>query len=227
MNKNNHNRSFVITIIVLLIISALAVLNVKAQTTPTPAPGNWSKVVIFAGSRSRESIIITDSFTCDHVEWRINWKVDTTHMHFYFTNYILQITTFPEGTINAYIDYINGSFSSIYDPANHRAGGTSYIYDNAGTFYLRIKSSPYVDSYRIMVEQNTDSPTPTPTPTISPTPSSSTEPTQSPSPTETPTATPIPTTSPPLEFSLPTEYAVIGIVAIAGIIVAILLLRRK
>ena len=161
MNKSNHYRSFVTTIIVLLIISALAVLNVKAQPTPTPTPGNWGKVAIFTGERSG---ITTESFTCDHVEWRINWKVDTTHMHFNFANYILQITTFPEDTINDYIDFINGSFSSIYDPANHRAGGTSHIQDNAGTFYMRIKSSPYVDSYRVIVEQNTDSPKPTPTP---------------------------------------------------------------
>ena len=179
MNISNHYKSFVATIIVLLIVLALVVLIVKAQSTPTPTPGNWSKVVIFAGPRSGESII-TDSFTCDHVEWRIRWEVDTTHMHFDVSNYILYVTIFPEGTSIDYIDFINGSLSSIYDPANHSAGGTNYIHDNAGKFYLKIKTSPYVDSYRVFVEQNMDSPipspTPTPTPTTSPTPASASNP---------------------------------------------------
>jgi len=167
--KSIQSRSFGVLLVILLSFTSLAVLNVKAQPTPIPVSGNWSKVAIFTGERSG---ITTESFTCDHVEWRINWKVDTTHMHFNFANYILQITTFPEDTINDYIDFINGSFSSIYDPTNHRAGGTSYIHDNAGTFYMRIKSSPYVDSYRVIVEQNTDSPIPSPTPTPIPTPTS-------------------------------------------------------
>ena len=169
MNKSNHYKSFVATTIAFLIILGLLVLIVKAQSTPTPTPGNWSKVASFAGPRSGE-YIVTDSFTCDHVEWRIRWEVVTTHMHFIFTNYnhILQITTFSEGTIVDYVDFINGSFSSIYDPANHRAGGTSYIHDYAGSFYLRILTSTHTESYRVIVEQNTDSPIPSPTPTPTP-----------------------------------------------------------
>ena len=169
MSKSNHYKSFVIATIVLLIIPSLTVLNVKAQTTPTP--DNWSRVAMFADSRSGY-YIITDPFTCDHVEWRIKWNVDLNHMHFDISNYIMQIVIFPEGTSIDYIDVINGSLSTIFDSGD-RAGGTHIIHGNAGTFYLRIATSPYVDSYGILVEQNTDSPIPSPTPTLTPTPSTS------------------------------------------------------
>ena len=103
MSKSNHYRSFVILTIAFLIILALVVLIVKAQTIPASTPCNWSKVASFAGPRSGE-YIITDSFTCDHVEWRIRWEVDTTHMHFDVSNYILYVTILPEGTSSDYTD---------------------------------------------------------------------------------------------------------------------------
>jgi hypothetical protein len=235
MNKITLCSVFVVSIILFVSLSPLTILNVKAQEedswttlalmstpmltptssltstqtpspTPTPAPGNWSRVAIFAGPRSGE-VIIKDSFTCDHSEWRIRWEVDTTHMHFDVSNYILKITTFPEGTSFDYIDFINGSLSSIYDPVRHLAGGTSYVHDNAGNFYLRILTSPYVDSYRIFIEQNTDSPIPAPTPTPTPTP--------------TTTLTPIPTPKYPMgspeQRSTPFEIAIIAVIAIIGI----------
>ncbi len=161
MSKSNHYRAAISIIIVLLIISSLAVLNVKAQ--PTPTSGNWSQVATFTGENS----VNTDSFTCDHVEWRIRWEADIMDLLFYFTDYFLQITTFPEGSINYYIDFINGSFSSISDSGD-RVSGTSYIHDHAGSFYLRIITSTNTEKYRVIVEQNTDSPIPSPTPMPTP-----------------------------------------------------------
>ena len=166
MTKSNHYKSFVVVTIVLLIVSTLVVLNVKAQ--PTPTSGNWSQVATFTGENS----VNTDSFTCNHSEWRIRWEADIQHLLFYFTDYFLQITTFPEGSINYYIDFINGSFSSISDSGD-RVSGTSYIHEQVGSFYLRILTSTHTESYRVIVEQNMDSPIPSPTPT----PTSSTSPT--------------------------------------------------
>ena len=91
--KTRLSRSFAVLLVVLLSISALAVLNVKAQ--PTPTSGNWSQVATFTGENS----VNTVSFTCDHVEWRIRWEADIMDLHFYFTDYFLQITTFPEGSL--------------------------------------------------------------------------------------------------------------------------------
>jgi len=161
MNKSNHYKSFVIVPIVLLFVSTLVVLNVKAQ--PTSTSGNWSQVATFTGENS----VNTDSFTCNHSEWRIRWEADIQHLLFYFSDYFLQITTFPEGSINYYIDFINGSFSSISDSGD-RVSGTSYIHDHAGSFYLRIMTSTHTENYRVIVEQNTDSPIPSPTPTPTP-----------------------------------------------------------
>ena len=206
MSKSIHYKSFVTVTIVLLIISALAVLNIKAQTTPTS--GNWSQVATFAGENS----VNTDSFTCNHSEWRIRWEADIQHLLFYFTDYFLQITTFPEGSINYYIDFINGSFSSISDSGN-RVSGTSYIHDNAGNFYLRILTSTHTENYRVIVEQNTNSPTPSPTPT----------------PSLTPTPTPTSTPKYPMEDSepFPTTIAVASIATIAIIATGILVYFKK
>ena len=186
MNKSNHYKSFVIVPIVLLFVSTLVVLNVKAQ--PTSTSGNWSQVATFTGENS----VNTDSFTCNHSEWRIRWEADIQHLLFYFSDYFLQITTFPEGSINYYIDFINGSFSSISDSGD-RVSGTSYIHDHAGSFYLRIMTSTHTENYRVIVEQNTDSPIPSPTLTPIPTPTQ----------TPTPLTSPTPSGLPPIRFYNP------------------------
>lgn len=196
------SRSFVVLFVVLLMISSLAVLNVKAQ--PTPTSGNWSQVATFTGENSAN----TDSFTCNHSEWRIRWEADIMDLHFYFTDYFLQITTFPEGKVNEYIDFINGSFSSISDSGD-RVSGTSYIHDHAGSFYLRILTSTHTENYRIIVEQNTDSPKPTPTPTLSPNPSMS----------------PTPTPLPPIRFYNP--YLILFGTTILLIALGILTYNKK
>lgn len=215
--KAKPSRTITIMFIILLSLSSITIFNVEAQEDTITVSGNWTEVARFAGDRSGESII-TDSFTCNHSEWRIRWEVDTTHMHFDISNYFLYITIFPEGTTLDYIDFINGSLSFLYDPANHRAGGTSYIHDNAGTFYLRIGTSPYVDKYRIYIEQNTDSPIASPSPTPSPN--------QSPTPAPTSSPNPNPSPSPGLEF--PTiQVFVIIITILSGLGILAYSMRKK
>jgi len=208
MSKSNHYKSFVTATIVLLIIPALSVLNVKAQTTPTS--GNWSQVATFTGESSGN----TDSFTCDHVEWRIRWEADIMDLHFYFTDYFLQITTFPEGSINYYIDFINGSFSSISDSGD-RVSGTSYIHDHAGSFYMRIMTSTHTENYRVIVEQNTNSPILSPTPTPIPTPTL----------TPTPSTSPTPTPLPPIRFYNP--YLILFASTLLLIVLGVLAYYKK
>ena len=188
-------RILAILFVVLLSISTLTILNVKGQEDTVPVPGNWSEVARFVG----ESGVNTDTFTCNHSEWRIRWEADIMDLHFYFTNYFLQITTFPEGSINYYIDFINGSFSSISDSSN-LVRGTRYIHNNTGSFYLRIITSTHTKNYRIVVEQNLDSPIPSPSPT--------------PSPSQSPTPTPTPTTTPTPELKFPTTQVLIIIITL-------------
>jgi hypothetical protein len=183
--------------------------------TSTPIPGNWSEVARFTGSGSGR--YTTESFTCDHVEWRIRWDVILSHVHFPLSNYILQITTFPEGTNLDYIDFINGSFPSIYEPDN-RAGGIQYIHNNAGKFYMKISASIFVHSYTIIIEQNTDSSTLSPisTPLITPTSSPS------------PTSTSSPEASTVAYFELPLGLIIgAGLGIGVGVLILILLLKHK
>lgn len=161
-------------LVVILVISSVVISNVKAQTRTITIPDNWSQVAIFAGDRSAP--ITTDSFTCNHAEWRIRWEAYLApNIHFYYRDYILQITTYLEETSLEYIDFINANFSSI-NISDNLANGISYIHNNTGNFYLIIKTSPSIDSYRIYIEQNTDSSSTLPTPAATPTSSIDPEP---------------------------------------------------
>jgi len=213
--KTIPSRIFTVLLVILLSFSTLGILKVKAQEDTITVPGNWSEVVRFAG----ESSVNTDSFTCNHSEWRIRWEANIMDLHFYFTNYFLQITTFPEGTMNDYIDFINGSFSSISESSN-LVSGTRYIHNNTGSFYLRIIPSTHTENYRIVVEQNLDSPTPLP----SPTPRTSPIPTTSPTPS--PDLTPAP--SPESESEFPTiQLLSLALTVIIGLGILAYSMRRR
>jgi endonuclease YncB( thermonuclease family) len=141
----------------------------------TQINGTWSEVARFTGELTGgngvltytsevNGSIITDSFTCNHVEWRIRWKANLKHIHFYHGRYFLAILTFPEGTDDDSFYFINEDFSNIYQPSSSK-WGTSYIHNKTGNFYMKISpNKSYVRNYTIIVEQNTDSPTPTPEP---------------------------------------------------------------
>ena len=109
---------------------------------------NWIEVTRFSGSSAHGSIVITEPFSCDHVEWRIRWEFDSGHGHFPQLHFF-SFTTYPQGEETFFVD-------QIYEMANGSLRGTSYIHDNNGTFYMKI-STAIVDSYTIIVEQNIDS----------------------------------------------------------------------
>jgi len=138
-------------------------LYIPKNTVPidTSTHGNWSEVARFSGSCS---YAITDSFTCDHVEWRIKYIAYLVPSLFPLGGpTFITIRTFPNGSDADQIDLIYANFSSIYNPRNI-VGGTSYIQDNAGNFYMKINPNINVINYTIIIEQNTYSPIPTPEP---------------------------------------------------------------
>jgi hypothetical protein len=107
---------------------------------------NWSEVTRFTGGGGATTK--TEPFTCNYVEWRIRWEFDPRHWHFPQLH-IFSVTTYPQDEDSHYVD-------SIYEIASGNKTGTHYINDNAGTFYMQIDTC-IIDSYTIIVEQNTDS----------------------------------------------------------------------
>jgi hypothetical protein len=106
--------------------------------------GNWVEVTRFEGNESTQ----TESFTCDHVEWRIKWEYDPGHIHFPFQS-SFQVTTIAQREDYPQ-DYVVDSISSLLGGYE----GISNIYDDNGRFYLNIGLS---GNYKIIVEQNIDS----------------------------------------------------------------------
>jgi hypothetical protein len=107
---------------------------------PEPPSDNWVEVTRFIGSRG----FTTDVFVCDHVEWRIRWEFDPGHWHF-ADFHTLQVTTYEEGESTNY-------FNQIREPPSGNLSGVELL-NQSGSFYMKI-SSPMIDSYTIIVEQN-------------------------------------------------------------------------
>jgi len=111
---------------------------------------NWVEVARFTGGIFDDA---TESFLCDHVEWRIRWEFDVGHWHFpelYGLTFTIIAQKDPQDYISSYV--VNSVSSSLLDGRN----GTSYIYDDNGEFHITIHPG-ILDNYSIIIEQNTDS----------------------------------------------------------------------
>ena len=107
---------------------------------------NWVEVVRFTGG-SHEREYKTESFTCDHVDWRIRWAYEPR-------------TDIPvtQSGIEYYVyrqEYPDHWFSFMAHYGEFETNGTEYINDRNGTFYLGIISD--VQNYTLIIEQNLDS----------------------------------------------------------------------
>jgi len=104
---------------------------------------NWVEVIRFEGNESTQ----TESFTCNHVEWRIRWEyvpsLQPTDSIFF------SVFTYPreEGVRGSM--YVN----SIMEMGSEKRSGTSYVHDYQGTFFMFINVIG-TENYTIIVEQD-------------------------------------------------------------------------
>ena len=107
---------------------------------------NWVEVARFEGNESTQ----TESFTCDHVEWRIRWEYVPSFQP--TESIFFSVFTYPreEGVRGSM--YVN----SIIEIGSEKRSGTSYIHDYQSTFFMIINVIG-TENYTIIVEQNIDS----------------------------------------------------------------------
>ncbi|MCW4044629.1 MAG: hypothetical protein NWE94_03825 [Candidatus Bathyarchaeota archaeon] len=105
---------------------------------------NWVEVARFEGT----SGVSEKHFTCDYFEWRIRWAFDPGHYHFFPQYHTFSVATYREGEDT-------NPVNSIFEMANGSRSGTSYIHDSHGQYYMAIRALD-LDSYTIIIEQNTD-----------------------------------------------------------------------
>jgi len=108
---------------------------------------NWSEVTRFTGG-THEHAHKTESFTCDHVEWRIRWGYEPrTDIPGDQTGIEFRVYT-QENPDHWF------KFGSHWGESGE-TNGTNYIHDKNGTFHLEIISS--AQNYTLIVEQDLDS----------------------------------------------------------------------
>ena len=103
---------------------------------------SWSEVTRFTGSGD----YTTDYFTCDHVEWRMNWNY--TPISNYSTLAVFAVDVYPKNQ--------NVSITSILQIGNTSENGTSYIHNQTGEFYLQFRVTN-VENYTVVIEQDLES----------------------------------------------------------------------
>ena len=103
--------------------------------------GNWVEVITFAGSVGIGS---TSHFTVDHVDWRIRLEINPSNS-----------SERPSFTVNVFHDSEPWS-EKISRLTTHETTGILNIYNHSGSFYLVVQTMN-VDSYTMIIEQNTES----------------------------------------------------------------------
>ena len=125
----------------LIVLLVCFCLLVSTSGIVFASSGNWVEVTRFTD----EGINFpTDTFTIDHVEWRIRWEyeplpeVPEEHPTFYVYVYAQE--------------YPGTWFESIEKRGSEETNGTLYIHDRNGTFFLMIIRA--VQSYTLIIEQD-------------------------------------------------------------------------
>ncbi len=104
---------------------------------------NWIEVARFSGENL--GYHTTESFTCEHVEWRVIWEC-VPNIDFNSSTFIINVETVE--SFNKRVDGAVNIGSDVLD-------GILYINDSFGTYCLAMVSN--VQNYTIIVEQNIDS----------------------------------------------------------------------
>ena len=125
---------------VLFTIKTGAESQVLSSNSILESADNWSEVTRFSG---KGSIVTTEPFTVDYVEWRIRWEIEPK-------SGFLSAYVYPDEPQSGWIDSI------IRVPEDEETNGTQYIHDRNGTFYLEIMATQDT-SYVLIVEQNVES----------------------------------------------------------------------
>ncbi len=102
---------------------------------------NWVEVTTLSGSGGIGS---TETFTVEHVDWRIRWQIEPGN-HSERQSFLVYI--FPASG-GQWID-------SIQHFGTEETTGTLNIYNQSGSFYMDVLAS--IDSYTMIIEQNIDS----------------------------------------------------------------------
>lgn len=105
---------------------------------------NWVEVIRFEGNESTQ----TESFNCNHVEWRIRWSISPE-----YGRSGVQPGIFNTNVFDNQSNTIVSQFGRI--PTIEDDDGTLSFSEN-GTFYLEINVFR-INEYSIIVEQNIDS----------------------------------------------------------------------
>lgn len=140
--------------IISLIVGFLIISSSLSSITSSivfASSDDWSEVTRFTGG-THERAHKTESFTCDHVEWRIRWEYEPrtdipenqTGIQFY-----VYTQENPDHWFKGMAHW--GEYGKTGKPPN----GTEYIHDKNGTFHLEIISS--AQSYTLIIEQDLES----------------------------------------------------------------------
>ena len=102
---------------------------------------NWFEIARFDATMGEGS---TESFTVDHVDWRIKWSYNPT----------VDARVFPlRFRFNVY--EVGNKLAKFYIPPSNQIAGTLNM-NQTGNFYLYIDAM-YAETYSITIEQNIDS----------------------------------------------------------------------
>ena len=107
--------------------------------------GNWVEVARLTGVGG---IGTTETFTIEHVDWRIRWEIETSNgsERTAFLVYIFPITG---------IHRSEPWFESIQHFGTEETSGMLYIYNHSGSFNMDVLAS--IESYTMIIEQNLES----------------------------------------------------------------------
>jgi len=130
---------FVLTFISALIVIYDAIPSVKATT--------WFEIKRFYYNADRLEET-TDTFTCNHVNWRIKWEY-----HPWYGGSVFNITVYKVGVSEPVAEIHDIQYYYILTKTGER-----YIDGNNGTFFLKINAVNIAYYYEIMIEQDIDSP---------------------------------------------------------------------
>jgi len=104
---------------------------------------NWVEVARFSGDNLGPHT--TESFTCEHDEFRVIWEC-VPNVDFNLSTFIMNVET---------VESFNKRVDGVVNIGSDVLNGTLYITDNFGIYCLAMVSN--VQKYTIIVEQNIDS----------------------------------------------------------------------
>jgi len=103
---------------------------------------SWVEVTRFTGSGD----YITDYFTCNHAEWRLDWNYTPAPSYPTLASFAIYI--YPKNE--------NVSIFSVLQTGNTTTSGTTYAHDQQGEFYLKFLAAN-LQSYAVIISQDVDS----------------------------------------------------------------------